>query len=24
MLATAPPARGSVRIAVDVDPQNFM
>ncbi|HTJ02552.1 MAG TPA: primosomal protein N' [Methylovirgula sp.] len=24
MLATAPPARGSVRVAVDVDPQNFM
>ncbi len=24
MLATAPPERGSVRVAVDVDPQNFM
>ncbi|HEY5226755.1 MAG TPA: primosomal protein N', partial [Methylovirgula sp.] len=24
MLATAPPQRGSVRVAVDVDPQNFM
>jgi primosomal protein N' (replication factor Y) len=24
MLGTAPPERGSVRVAVDVDPQNFM
>ena len=24
MLATAPQERGSVRVAVDVDPQNFM
>ena len=24
MLATAPPERGGVRVAVDVDPQNFM